>query len=136
MGFPRLPITEQIDLLPTLLNALEGKPQSHQDSLLLLSFPLLGDIEVPTDPAKCSTLFGLNNKPQISKHLLSMLLDMLLLPYGALAPQKPSEEDNSNESTVSLPVPPGMSPYTFKRVTENNPLKPEDLEQVIFLFAT
>lgn len=136
MGFPRLPVKEQIDLLPTLLNALEGKPQSHQDSLLLLSFPLLGEIEVPTDPAKSNTLFGLNDKPQISKHLLSMLLDMLLLPYGALTPQKPTEEDNTSESNVSLPVPPGMSPYTFKRVTENNPLKPEELEQVMNVFIT
>lgn len=120
---------EKVELLPTLLNALEEKPQSHQDSLLLLLIPLLGNVEVPTDPAKCSTLFGLNEKPQISKHLLAMLLDMLLLPYGALTPQKVNEEESGN-SNISLPIPPGMSQYTFKRVSENNPLKPEELEQV------
>lgn len=128
MGFPRLPQEEQVELLPTLLNALEEKPQSHQDSLLLMMIPLLGKVEIPTEPEKSSTLFGLNKKPQVSKQLLGMLLDMLLLPYGALTPQKVNDEDQSSNT---LPVPPGMCPYTFKRVTENNPLKPEDLEQVI-----
>lgn len=31
---------------------------------------------------------------------------------------------------MSLPVPPGMSEYTFKRVTNDNPLRPEELEEV------
>lgn len=82
MGFPRLPLEEQVELVPMVLNALDNKPQSHQDSLLLLIVPLLGQIKVSADPAKAVLLFGLNEKPQISKHLLSILLDMLLLPYG------------------------------------------------------
>lgn len=82
LGFPRLTVDEQVALVPLLLNSLEGKPQTHQDSLLLLIIPLLGKVTVPTDPAKRSLLFGLNEKPQISKHLLVLLVDMLLLPYG------------------------------------------------------
>lgn len=52
------------------------------DSLLLLIIPLLGKVKVPTDPEKITSLFGLNEKPQIVKNLLEMLLDVLLLPYG------------------------------------------------------
>lgn len=82
MGFPRLPTEKQVDLVPSILNSLNGKPQSHQDSLLLLIIPLLGNVKVPADPAKRSTLFGLHEKPQVAKQLLALLLDMLLLPYG------------------------------------------------------
>ena len=64
-----------------MLTALENKPISHLDSLLLLIVPLLGKVQVPTEPEKIATLFGLNEKPHISKHLLDILLDMLLLPY-------------------------------------------------------
>ena len=82
MGLPRLTLEEQVDLIPTILNALDGKPQSHQDSLLLLIMPLLGNVKVSPDLAKRPTVFGLNEKSHISKHFLGMLLDMLLLPYG------------------------------------------------------
>lgn len=31
MGFPRLSIEKQTELVPSLLNCLEGKPENHQD---------------------------------------------------------------------------------------------------------
>lgn len=82
LGYPRLTVEEQIEVIPVILRALENKPQTHQDSLLLLIMPLLGKIKVPTDPEKASKLFGLNEKPQISKYFLGIILDLLLLPYG------------------------------------------------------
>lgn len=82
MGFPRLPLEKQVEQVPSILNSLNSKPQSHQDSLLLLIVPLLGSVNVPADPEKKSTLFGLHEKPQVAKQLLAILLDMLLLPYG------------------------------------------------------
>lgn len=82
MGFPRLPVEKQVELVPSILNSLNAKPQSHQDSLLLLILPLLRNVKVPTEPEKKATLFGLHEKPQITKQLLALLLDMLLLPYG------------------------------------------------------
>lgn len=51
------------------------------------------------------------------------------MTFRALSPQQSDNQSTSNE--VSMPVPPGMSEYTFKRVTNDNPLKPEELEQVI-----
>lgn len=117
----------------------------------MLILPLLGNVKVPTEPEKKATLFGLHEKPQIAKQLLAILLDMLLLPYGwesvnsvtigkplnytifrALSPSAGSENDqgNNSSSNVSLPIPPGMSEVSFKRVTHENPMKPEDLEQV------
>lgn len=82
MGYPRLPLDTQILLVPSVLNAIESKPQSHQDGLLLLIVPLLGYVEVPADFSKRSSLFGLDDKPQVAKLLLAIMLDVLLLPYG------------------------------------------------------
>lgn len=46
MGYPRLPVERQCELAPTLLTAMEGKPQPQQDRyeyafleyILLVSF--------------------------------------------------------------------------------------------------
>ncbi|XP_053680548.1 proteasome-associated protein ECM29 homolog [Anopheles nili] len=114
MGFPRLSVEEQTELAPVLLNCLEGKPETHQDKILMLVLPLLGEIKIPVNPESRSELLGLSNKPHTKQQLLSMLLDVLLLPYGTLP-----------DSDVPL----GMSVYSFKRVTSKPP-KAEELEQL------
>ncbi|XP_058129433.1 proteasome-associated protein ECM29 homolog isoform X1 [Anopheles ziemanni] len=114
MGFPRLTIAEQTEFAPVLLNCLEGKPESHQDRILMLVLPLLGEIKIPEDPESRAELLGLSNKPHTKQQLLSILMDVLLLPYGTL----PDSD-----------VPPGMSVYSFKRVTAKPP-KAEELEQL------
>ncbi|XP_066994237.2 proteasome adapter and scaffold protein ECM29 isoform X2 [Anabrus simplex] len=120
MGYPRLPLAKQAELVPCVLNALEGKPQSHQDSLLLLLMPVLGSVTVPADAQKRAALFGLNERPQVAKQLADFMLDVLLLPYGATAQQQEQQ---------SFPIPLGMCEYSFKRVTGDSPMKPEELEQ-------
>ncbi|KAB0794456.1 hypothetical protein PPYR_11295 [Photinus pyralis] len=129
LGFPRLPEEKQIELIPSMLNSIDSKPQSHQDSLLLLIIPLLGKVNVPSDPSQKYAIFGVNEKPHISKLFLGLLLDMLLLPYGALT-QKPADDEQGSRNESSIPVPPGMSEYSFKRVTNEFPLHPEELEQI------
>ncbi|KAK9876967.1 hypothetical protein WA026_015999 [Henosepilachna vigintioctopunctata] len=125
-GFPRLPVEKQVELVPAVLNALKDKPITHIDSLLLLLLPLLGKVQVPSDPEKLPLIFGLNEKPELSKQLLGITLDVLLLPYGALSPQV---DDQSSNNNTSLPVPPGMSEYSFKRVNSNS-MKPDELEEI------
>nr|CAD7460685.1 unnamed protein product [Timema tahoe] len=44
-------------------------------------------------------------------------------------PATPANNGSGGSSAV-FPVPPGMSDYSFKRVTGENPFKPEELEQV------
>jgi len=51
-------------------------------SLLLILMPVLGHVTVPADPEKRSVLFGLNERPYVSKLLADCMLDILLLPYG------------------------------------------------------
>lgn len=53
--------------------------------------------------------------------------------FSALSPQ-PQEKDQEagTGNNVSLPVPPCMSDYSYKRLTINNPMKPEELEEVYF----
>lgn len=38
MGYPRLPVEKQCELAPTLLTAMEGKPQPQQDRYAFLSY--------------------------------------------------------------------------------------------------
>ncbi|XP_053690406.1 proteasome-associated protein ECM29 homolog [Sabethes cyaneus] len=114
MGFPRMTVEEQTEMAPQLLNCLEGKPEPHQDKILMLVMPLLGEIKIPENPENRSELLGLSGKPHTKLQFLSILMDLLLLPYGTI----PDRE-----------VPPGMSSYTFKRVTSEH-LKAEELEQL------
>lgn len=118
-GFPRLTIEKQTELVPLVLNSLANKPQSHVDSLLLLIVPLLGKVKIPTDPEMVKKLFGLNERPQLAKNLLDILLDILILPYGSIFGDK---------TTISTPA--GMSEHSFKRLTTNQPIKPDQLEEI------
>lgn len=116
LGFPRLDLVKQTELVPVILNCLEGKPEVHQNKLLMLILPLLGEIKLPENPEERKTLFGLSERPNTKQHLLSILLDVLLLPYGF----------------IETEVPPGMSSFSFKRVTLENK-KAEYLENVSLL---
>lgn len=113
LGFPRLNIEKQTELVPVILSCLEGKPEVHQNKLLMLILPLLGNLKLPEIAAERKTLFGLSERPNTKQHLLSILLDVLQLPYGY----------------VETEVPAGMSSYTFKRVIMEN-RKAEHLEIV------
>ena len=114
IGFPRLNLQAQTVLVPVILNCLEGKPEIHQNKLLMLILPLLGEIKFPEDPKERETfLFGLSDRPNTKQQLASILLDVLLLPYGF----------------IETEVPTGMSSYSFKRVNLDNK-KAEYLENV------
>uniref|UniRef100_A0A336L3V3 CSON003432 protein n=1 Tax=Culicoides sonorensis TaxID=179676 RepID=A0A336L3V3_CULSO len=112
LGFPRINHDKQVELAPLLLNCLEGKPEPHQDKLLHLILPLLGALKIPAE--KIQDTLGLSDKPNTKKQLLSLMLDMLLLPYGV---------------TSESELPPGFSTYSFKRAISGN-LKAEELEQL------
>ncbi|XP_076224219.1 proteasome adapter and scaffold protein ECM29 isoform X2 [Nomia melanderi] len=115
LGYPRMEMERQANLVPSVLNAIEGKPLSHQDSLLHIIMPVLGHINIPTDPDKRTSLLGLQDKPYVAKQLLSFMLDVLLLPYGS--------------DWSQFPVPPGLNEYAFKRVIGEKAPTAEQLEQ-------
>lgn len=110
MGFPRVDHDKQVELTPILLTCLEGKPEPHQDKILLLILPLLGALKIPGE--RVQEVLGLSDKPSTKKQLLSLLQDVLLLPYGV---------------TPESEMPPGFSPYSFKRALADG-MKAEDLE--------
>ncbi|CAH0727922.1 unnamed protein product, partial [Brenthis ino] len=112
MGFPRLPREKQLSLAPTLLEAIENKPPQHQDGILMLVMPLLGDIK--------ETDLNLKDKPKASNLILKFATDVLLLPYRALP--------NAGESDFQ--VPPGMSLKSYKRLVEKNQINPNQLEEM------
>uniref|UniRef100_T1J5P2 TOG domain-containing protein n=1 Tax=Strigamia maritima TaxID=126957 RepID=T1J5P2_STRMM len=126
LGYPRLEVAKQAELIPSVLNSLENKPQAQQDSLLLMLMPVLGHMSSESDK---KSLFRLNEKPKIAKLLLDFMLDVLLLPYGVTSQIMSKSSTNLTSDSFTINAPPGMSEYSFKRVTNENALNPEELEQ-------
>ncbi|XP_032663557.1 proteasome adapter and scaffold protein ECM29 [Odontomachus brunneus] len=130
LGYPRMEMSKQAELVPSVLNAIEGKPLSHQDSLMLIIMPALGHINIPTDLDKRASLLGLQDKPYVAKQLINFMLDILLLPYGSVGQ---TENQQSGQQTIDwsqFTVPPGLSDYAFKRVIGESPPTAEQLEQI------
>ena len=127
MGYPRMPPSKQALLVPAVLSSLEGKPESHQDSLLLMIMPIIGEVVAPTeDPLKKLNYLGLSEKPSVAKTFHAFLVDFLLLPYGSHPSISSDPKDKSNKS---LNVPPGMSEHAWKRVAGESVLGAEILEK-------
>ncbi|VVC92331.1 unnamed protein product [Leptidea sinapis] len=112
LGFPRLPREQQLKLAPAILESIENRPQTHQDMLLMLVMPLLGEI-------KESTL-NLKEKPKISALVLKCATDVMLLTYRALP--------NSGEDEFQIPA--GLSMKSYKRLVDNTKLNPTQLEEM------
>ncbi|NWJ04505.1 ECM29 protein, partial [Crypturellus undulatus] len=140
MGYPRLPVEKQCELAPTLLTAMEGKPQPQQDSLMHLLIPTLFHMKYPAEPLKtAASPFNLAEKPKTVQLLLDFMLDVLLMPYGYVLNESqtrqnmPSTQGSSSSSNMAGPgipqPPPGMSFYAAKRVIGDSPWTPEQLEQ-------
>lgn len=129
LGYPRMELNKQAELVPSVLNAIEGKPLSHQDSLLLIIMPALGHINIPTDPDKRASLLGLHDKPYVAKQLINFMLDILLLPYGSVG-QPETQQPGQTVDLSQFTVPPGLSDYAFKRVIGESPPTAEQLEQI------
>ncbi|XP_019632493.1 PREDICTED: proteasome-associated protein ECM29 homolog [Branchiostoma belcheri] len=138
MGYPRLPMDKQVDLLPSLLQCLEDKPQPHQDSLLQLMMPVLNHLKMPEDPERRKAMFRLSEKPKTAQIMLEFMMDMLLLPYVVLPPGGAQAAEGGAEggrpqsapANTSGGTPPGMSQASVKRVTGDKQWKPEELEEV------
>ncbi|XP_063074333.1 proteasome adapter and scaffold protein ECM29 [Engraulis encrasicolus] len=144
MGYPRLETSKQCELAPTLLTAMERKPQPQQDSLIRLLIPTLFQMKYSSDPSKPSP-FLLSEKPKTAHLLLEFMLDVLLMPYGFVLNEPPSRPSPPSPQSgggagpsasggaaggQGLPQPPpGMSVYGVKRVIGETQWSPEQLEQ-------
>ena len=113
MGFPRLPPERQSSLIPALLQSLVAKPGSHQDSLLAMILPMLGDVKPPENEEKKKAFLGLGEKPAVRKLFLDYLSDYLLLPYGS-HPSLSFTDENGEE--IKPKVPAGMCDQSWKRI--------------------
>ena len=52
-------MSAQLPLVPRLIEQLQGRPVAQQNTMLRLLLPLLGSVEMPTDPKAKEQLFGL-----------------------------------------------------------------------------
>ncbi|CAL1601518.1 unnamed protein product [Knipowitschia caucasica] len=139
MGYPRLEVEKQCEMAPTLLTAMEGKPQPQQDSLMHLLIPTLYQMKYPADTTKSGFPFNLTERPKTVQLLLEFMLDVLLMPYGFVlndSPTRPSpsasqggSEDVASTGQGLPQPPPGMSVYAAKRVIGESQWSAEQLEQ-------
>ncbi|XP_010795863.1 proteasome adapter and scaffold protein ECM29 [Notothenia coriiceps] len=138
LGYPRLEVGKQCELAPTLLTAMEGKPQPQQDSLMHLLIPTLYHMKYPAGISKVATPFNLTERPKTVQLLLEFMLDVLLMPYGFVlneSPTRPAPPSQGSPAEAAaggqgLPQPPpGMSVYAAKRVIGEAQWSAEQLEQ-------
>ncbi|KAK7930020.1 hypothetical protein WMY93_006415 [Mugilogobius chulae] len=90
MGYPRLQVEKQCEMAPTLLTAMEGKPQTQQDSLMHLLIPTLYHMKYSADTTKSGSPFNLTERPKTVQLLLEFMLDVLLMPYGFVLNDSPT----------------------------------------------
>ncbi|MEQ2167607.1 hypothetical protein GOODEAATRI_005775, partial [Goodea atripinnis] len=131
MGYPRLEVAKQCELAPTLITAMEGKPQPQQDrfswlnrlrfscfhteirlyvsspfylcvfSLMHLLIPTLYHMKYPADPSKSLSPFNLTERPKMMHLLLEFMLDVLLMPYGFVLNESPTRPAPSSSQGSS-----------------------------------
>ena len=59
-------VSAQLPLVPRLIEQLQGRPVAQQNTMLRLLLPLLGSVEMPTDPKAKEQLFGLRQVWKLS----------------------------------------------------------------------
>ncbi|NXW10169.1 ECM29 protein, partial [Fregetta grallaria] len=132
MGYPRLPVEKQCELAPTLLTAMEGKPQPQQDRYNYLFLERICEVgQVMFIPPFQSNSAGNVDLVKPLMKLLSHLLRFVL--NESQSRQNMPSAQGSSSSSVGGPgipqPPPGMSFYAAKRVIGDSPWTPELLEQ-------
>ncbi|CAG0916521.1 unnamed protein product [Notodromas monacha] len=156
MGIPRLDVAKQVELLPSLIHCLNNKPIQHCDSLMRVIVPIFQHVKFPADPHKCRTMFAFDEDSPLADSLLKFMLDVLILPLvhnvtidatlpigtaittilnvgssnGNRNGQSTSDAATSTNTSCRIHAPMGMSDYSFKRTTGDNPLSEDELEQV------
>ncbi|XP_074640240.1 proteasome adapter and scaffold protein ECM29-like [Tubulanus polymorphus] len=144
IGFPRLPVEKQCELVPTIMNCLEGRPPQQQDSLLQFLMPVLKHLKMSSDPVKRKEMYGMHDKPKSREILLNFMLDYLFLPYNQVAPGRPSSATTPTgtisgeyssrpqtapaSSTGSGP-PAGLSEQAYKRLISDGIPTAEQIEE-------
>ncbi|VDD79741.1 unnamed protein product [Mesocestoides corti] len=106
LGYPRMPITEQICLLPVLYASLTAnKPIVQRDVLLHLTLPIIGG--VPADTRNRLEL-ELHELPAQRRFINEFYSLVLLLPY--------TFERHIRFDTTSVIIPEGFNAYDYSRV--------------------
>jgi hypothetical protein len=64
--FPRMAPADKSKYVPDMVGSLKGRPANHQNTLLRMIAPLLGDVQMPTDPKAKESLYGLDKVRGVS----------------------------------------------------------------------
>ena len=109
MGFTRLNPDKQLEYLPLLFSSMAGKPQPQQICLLQVAIPVFTMFSSDNTSSVMKDVYAVISKDKTILDLfLSFVLDLLILPYSAVAGNK-SDPPNSV-------VPPGLSPAALQQV--------------------
>ena len=118
MGFARLSPAKQLEYLPQLISSVAGKPKPQQICLLQLSIPVFELFSDDSTSSAMKQVYEVLSKDKtILGVFLGLALDVLILPYGAVA--------GNMSDTSKSDVPPGLSHASLQQVllcgiTSNN----------------
>ena len=109
MGFTRLRPAKQLEYLPQLISSIAGKPQPQQMCLLQLAIPVFALFSDDSSSSAMKQVHEVLSKDKtILDVFLSLALDVLILPYGAVA--------GNMSDPQKLDVPAGLSRVALQQV--------------------
>lgn len=119
MGYPRLNPDNQLMYLPRLFSSMQGKPQPQQMCLLQLAIPVLAMFCGENTSLPMKDLHSVIIKTKaIQDFFLNFILDIIILPYGAIT------NDPKN-----CDVPSGLSRVSFQQLMSTS-INLDNLESI------
>jgi proteasome component ECM29 len=108
MGFTRLNPAKQLEHLPQLFSSMAGRPQPQQMCFLQLAIPVFTLFSKDNTSAMKGLHAVISKDKTILDLFLGFVLDVLILPYGAVT-------NNKSDPQKSV-VPPGLSCAALQQV--------------------
>ena len=81
IGFMRLKVDTQVELIPLLFQTIPNRSNTHQDLLFGLIVYALQHVKIIPNMNENIIKYGLTDQPIIRQLFLNFLLNVLLLPY-------------------------------------------------------
>ena len=118
-------------MVEKLLTCLEGKPATHQDSLLSLIVDGIKYLELKQNDNSNIEKYGLVNSPKLRKHFLDYLFNFLLLPYTQNTPGTAIADNNQQSANQGPEIPACLSEAAFKQFKNDvNFENGDEIEQI------
>eukprot|EP00112_Aurelia_sp_Birch-Aquarium-sp1_P025455 Seg846.4 transcript_id=Seg846.4/GoldUCD/mRNA.D3Y31 product="Proteasome adapter and scaffold protein ECM29" protein_id=Seg846.4/GoldUCD/D3Y31 len=123
MGFCRISLSEQLNLVPRIFNCMKNRPTQQQELFLQLVIPSLNELQLPDDLERRKSILCFHDDKQLQTFILDFMMDFLFLPYSNES--SPSIDGQVNSDSC----PPGLSKSALQRLKFEPILSAVQLEQ-------